>query len=86
MRSLLVALVAVAVVSWAGCASSTNASDGGADMAAGMCDRSQLFVVCSQQCGFHVCGIGSVTCDAGQLMCDCTQAVACNDDGGRRGD
>jgi hypothetical protein len=79
MRCLIV-LFALAV----GCAASTSASsDGGADMNAGKCDEKTLFSSCSQQCGFHVCGIGSAMCVASLWKCDCTQAVACaNGDGG----
>jgi hypothetical protein len=78
MRRLIVLLVFVA-----GCASSTNASDAGPDLNVATCDRKQLFSACSQQCGFHVCGIGGAECDGGQWKCDCSQAVACaNSDGG----
>jgi hypothetical protein len=78
MRRLIVLLAFLA-----GCATSTNAADAGADMSVGQCDRKQLFSSCSQQCGFHVCGIGVVSCDAGQWKCDCTQAVPCaSSDGG----
>jgi hypothetical protein len=81
MRRLIV-LLALAV---AGCASSTNAPDAGADMSVGHCDAKKLFTSCTQQCGFHVCGIGKASCDVGQWKCDCTQAVACatSDGGGR---
>jgi hypothetical protein len=81
MRRLVI-ILAFAVV---GCAASTNAADGGADMAAGVCDSGTLFSSCTEQCGFRVCGIGSATCEGGAWMCDCSQAVLCgNADGGKR--
>lgn len=78
MSRLIVLLALVA-----GCASSSSAPDAAVVMMTGRCDNKTLFSSCSQQCGFHVCGIGSATCDNGQWKCDCSQAVICaNGDGG----
>jgi hypothetical protein len=86
MRCLIVLLAVFAIGLATGCAASTNAADGGADLYAGKCDGKMLFSSCSSQCGFNVCAIGAASCVASQWKCDCSQAVPCANagDGGNR--
>jgi hypothetical protein len=74
----------VLLVLLAGCAASTSGADAGPDLSVSHCDAKILFSSCTQQCGFHVCGIGSASCEVGSWKCDCTQAAPCaTGDGGR---
>lgn len=64
-----------------GCASATQGTDAGVDLAIGRCDPQRLFVACSDQCHLAVCVAGAATCVDGAWMCDCSLVTPCREMG-----